>query len=86
MKTLNEINYIIQKLELIDENILEKNILGILEYFFQKEEFINFLILQKESVARNLIDGLFYSDNDKDILIELNDIKAFIKVIVLLQN
>ena len=86
MKTLNEINYIIQKLELIDENILEKNILGILEYFFQKEEFINFLILQKESVARNLIDGLFYSDNDKDVFIELNDIKAFIKVIVLLQN
>ena len=81
LKNLNEINDIIQRLDSIDNNILEKNFCELLEYLYQKDELINFLILQKEAEARNLIDGLFDSDNEKDLFVELNDIEAFIKVV-----
>ena len=78
---LNIINDIIQKLVNLDLQILDKNFCELLQYLYQKEELIYFLISQKESEARDLIDGLFDSDNEQEILVNLNDIEAFIKVV-----
>ena len=81
IKYLNQINDVIKILDSIDiENILEKNFFELLKFLYKKDDLLEFLILQKESEARNLIDGLFDSENE-DAFIELYDIEVFIKLV-----
>ena len=85
-KNKSDIDDIIKTLDSIDVNILETDFLEILEYLYQKNELIEFLILQNESESRKLIDGLFDSDNDDYKLIELNDIEIFINVVCFISD
>ena len=83
----SEISGIIKSLKKIDENILEKNFIEVLNLLYNgDDELISFLNLQKESETRDLIDGLFDNDNDESVTIELKDIEILINVVCFIQE
>ena len=77
----SEISEIIKKLKKIDNNILEKNFIEILNIFNKNEELFIFLNSQKEEETRGLVDGLFDNDNDENVTIELKDIDILINAV-----
>ena len=82
----SDISDIIPKLKNIDDNILEKDFIEILNLLYRNEKkLFNFLNSKKESEVRDLIDGLYEEEND-DIPIELRDIEILINGVCFIQE
>ena len=85
IQNLENISNIINRLNDYNENLLENTFIEILEIFYQKDKLISFLVSKTEGETRDLIDGLFDSEND-DITIELKDIEILINAVCFVQD
>ena len=82
----SDISDIIPKLTNIDDNILDKDFIEILNLLYRNDQkLFNFLYSKKESEARDLIDGLYEDEND-DTSIELRDIEILINGVCFIQE
>ena len=85
IQNLENISNIINRLNDFNENLLDNTFIEILNIFYQKDELLNFLVNKTEGETRDLIDGLFDSENDV-ITIELKDIEILINVVCFVQD
>ena len=82
----SDISDIIPKLTNIDDNILDKDFIEILNLLYRNDQkLFDFLYSKKESEARDLIDGLYEDEND-DTSIELRDIEILINGVCFIQE